>query len=239
MCFIGRFTIFAALNWDVFFLGVNPKHWREQKQLLLLSFFSTVCPHTHLRYKLKHQKNVYHETKKLRNYDCRPHSFIISSQIYMKSTVGLYVSTWIVSCDSVIRAATNRKKTLGHPTVWLAAKQSPAQQRIELKIQSRQSREVVSGHKCWTLRFEKINCEFKFKVWFFFPAWGLKKRTACKVFFPLYLSVPLKCDSREIWDGRRRATVRVPNWRVPQSERKPKFIDDLRVSSIEWKLQGQ
>lgn len=121
----------------------------------------------------------------------------------MKSTVGLYVSTWIVSCDSVIRAATNREKTLGHPTVWLAAKQSPAQLRIEPRIQSR---EVASGHKCWTLRFEKINCAFKFKVWFFSPPWGLKKKNCLQV---LYLSVPLKCDSREIWDGRRRATVRV------------------------------
>lgn len=43
-------------NFCSFFHGINCKHCWEQKQLLLLSLFPTVCPHTHLRYKLKHQK---------------------------------------------------------------------------------------------------------------------------------------------------------------------------------------
>lgn len=125
--------------------------WRQLQTLARTETASTSF-YCFLKYKLKHQK-IY--TMKQNHGAIRTAGLTlnISSQIHMKSTVGLYVSTWIVSCDSVFRAATNKEKTLGHPTVWPATKQSPAQLRIELKIQSR---EVVSSHKCFEIWKDKV-----------------------------------------------------------------------------------
>lgn len=224
-----------------FFLASTPNTGGNRNSFRFSPFFSLFAPITRLRYKLKCQKNIFTTKQNHSAIRIAGLTLLTWAHKFIRSQPPAFMSAHESSAAiSVIRAAANREKTLGHPTVWPAAKQSPAQLRIELRIQSRQSREVVSGHKCWTLRFEKINCANLRSDFSSLPEDWTKELLARFFFLPNLSFCALKMwQQRDLRRPEKSNRTSRAVWRLPQSDRKRNSIDDRRASSIEWKLQGQ